>query len=312
MLKLIMNLLDTASERLEAWAGPAPHTPLAKPPNATYRAYTKEFDVIADGAALAAASKRLTPEAPVPEGEPIDLEPFVDKLRANCKAMTDRLRQTLTPEERADTFVTLLFDQSGSLRAGKIYLAMAEVAEALADALSDANVATDVLGFTTVRWKGGNARLKWLKNGRPSYPGRLNDLLHIVHTNGTPGPHHFAAMRNESLFKENVDGEALEWACSRALEKARSRKVVIVVSDGAPVDDSTLLSNWPSILHDHIKQVANHIAASTNIVLGGIGVEHNVQSYYPNVVVAKPITQLAEVAPNFIEKMIALAHQPSH
>jgi cobaltochelatase CobT len=311
MLKLVMKLLDAASERLEAWAGPAPHAPLAKPPNAAYRAYTKEFDVIVDGAALATASKTLTPEAPAPERESIDLEPFVEKLRTNCKAMSDRLRQTRTPEERADTFVTLLFDQSGSLRAGKIYLAMAEVAEALADALSDADVAIDVLGFTTVRWKGGKARLKWLEDGGPSYPGRLNDLLHIVHTNGTPGPHHFAAMRNESLFKENVDGEALDWACSRALENTRSRKVVIVISDGAPVDDSTLMSNWPSILHDHIKQVANDIAASTNIMLGGIGVEHNVQTYYPNHAEAKPIERLADVAPDFVGKMIALAYEES-
>jgi cobaltochelatase CobT len=227
--------------------------------------------------------------------------------------MSARLQQTLTSQQREDTVVTLLFDHSGSLRPGRCYLAVAEVAEALADALTNASIATEVLGFTTSRWKGGLARKKWLADGRPALPGRLNDLLHVVHLDGSSGPrvgpHCFPVMREERLFKENIDGEALEWAQERLLENPRRRKVLIIVSDGAPVDDSTLSHNWSAILYDHVKGVSHRIASSTNIVLGGIGIEHSVQNYYSNEAVAKPIAQLAHVAPDFIEKMIAVAHR---
>jgi len=312
MLKLIMKLLDAASERLEAWAGTTSHTLQIKPPNATYRAYTTEFDLVIDGAALA-KSRNKPPADSVYQCPTIDLGAFVESLRANCTALTTRLQQTLTSAQRNETAVTLLFDHSGSLRHNKSYLAVAEVAEALADALTDASITTEILGFTTVRWKGGEAREKWITDGRPGLPGRLTDLLHVIHVDGSSGPrvgpHRFAIMRDELLLKENIDGEALEWAQARLLENPRRQKILIVVSDGAPVDDATLAYNWASILHDHVREVANRITASAEIVLGGIGIEHNVESYYPNHVTAKPLERLADVAAEFVGKMIALAHQ---
>jgi cobaltochelatase CobT len=315
MLKSILHHLRTTGERFAAWADLNDLSP-AKPLDATYRVYTKEFDIVIDGAKLAGSDKPKTPEYVTNPYAKIDLVAFermVEALRANCGALSARLQQTLTPKQRDDTVITLLFDHSGSLRAGACYLTIAEVAEALADALTSAGIATEILGFTTRRWEGGQSCEKWLKDGRPPLPGRLNDLLHIVHldASGGPrsGPHRFQSMRDERRYKENIDGEALEWAYARLLENTRRRRVLIIVSDGAPVDDSTLTHNWSSILHDHVKEVSHRIASSTNIVLGGIGIEHSVQNYYSNEAVAKPIAQLAHVAPDFIEKMIAVAHR---
>lgn len=314
MLKFVLHYLRTAGERFTAPPNDSP----PKPPDATYRIYTKEFDVVTNGAELANSDRRKAPEYVTNPYATIDLVAFermVERLRAACSELSARLQQTLAPEQRDDTVIALLFDHSGSLRPHACYLTIAEVAEGLADALTSAGIATEILGFTTSRWKGGQAFEKWLKAGRPSLPGRLNDLLHIVYldASGGPrrGPHRFPTMRDERRYKENIDGEALEWAVARLLQNTRSRKVLIVVSDGAPVDDATLTYNWPTILSDHAKEVADRIASTTNVVLGGIGIEHRVHFYYPNNAVAKPIEQLARVAPAFIEDMIALAHKSS-
>lgn len=316
MLKPLLRYLETAAEQFIAWAGPPDYLSIIKPPNATYRTYTTEFDETIDAATLLARFDQNVETQQTQINTHLAVEPAVhtlmmETLRANCSALTRGLERAFSPEERNDTAVTLLFDQSGSLR-GTNYLAIADVAEALADALTDARVATDVLSFTTVRWKGGRSREKWLKDGRPPPPGRLNDLLHVVHLDASggprPGPHRFPAMRRERLLKENIDGEALEWAHARLLANPRRRKVLIVVSDGAPVDDSTLTCNWASLLYDHVKEVSARITTST-VVLGGIGIEHDVHEFYPVGVKVKPIAQLADVAPAFIEKMIAAANR---
>lgn len=317
MFKSVLHYLRTAGERFtsRAESNAAPGLPPLKPCNATYRVYTKEFDLVVDGNLLPGSEHIRGSTSGINPYAMLDLVAFernADLLRANCSAMSSRLTQTLTSEQRHDTAITILFDHSGSLRAHAIYLAVAEVAEALADSLTSANIATEILGFTTRRWKGGKAREKWLNEGSPPLPGRLNDLLHIVYLDGSlgprPGPHRFPAMRDERLFKENIDGEALEWASKRLLANTRPRKILIVVSDGAPVDDATLTHSWSTILSDHVEEVANRIASTTNIILGGIGIEHRVHRYYPNDTVTT-IDQLSHIVPDFVERMNVLAHQ---
>lgn len=321
MLKALLRYLEEAAERYVEWAGPAPnlpHRPLPKPPDASYRIYTAEFDETIDAAAFVAhsngvieAQESSLQSRAIPNS--VARAPFVATLRANCASMTERLQRSLTREQRDDTVVSLLFDHSGSLR-GTTYLAVAEVAEALADALTDADIATDVLSFTTVRWKGGLSRAKWLKDGRPKMPGRLNDLLHVVHldASGGPrkGPHKFPVMRLAHILKENIDGEALDWAHARLQTNPRRRRILVMVSDGAPVDEATLTYNWSTILVDHLLEVIAQIQAS-DTVLGGLGIQHELKNYFANSIAAKPIDELANVAPQFVEQMIKRAHDES-
>jgi cobaltochelatase CobT len=314
MLKAFLRYLETAAERYVARNAPSHLLPPVKPPGATYRIFTTEFDETIDGIALLARSDEVMERLQIDPYINVDLPAFataIERLRANCRALTTRLQDALPEEQRDDTVITLLFDHSGSLR-GTNYLIVAEVAEALADALTGAGIATEVLGFTTSRWRGGRSYQKWLKENRPPLPGRLNDLRHIVYLDGSngpvTGPHRFPAMRREHLFKENIDGEALEWAYARLLAHARPRKILIIISDGAPVDDATLTHSWHSILVDHLKEVSARISTS-EILLGGLGIERSVGAFYPRSAFAKPIAQLAEVAPRFVEELIALAHQ---
>lgn len=284
----------------------------AKPDGAKYRAYTTEFDETIDGATFL----RRAMDCKGPNTLSINRYVNVDyaafaklakSIRTNCMTLSGQL-QLLPSTNRDDMIVTLLFDHSGSLR-GLHALVVTELAEALADALTSAGIATDILGFTTVRWKGGRAREKWLSDGRPRFPGRLNDLLHIIHLDGSNGPsrgpHQFPAMSHEHMLKENIDGEALAWASRRLLDNERNRKILIVFSDGAPVDDSTLYDNWPTILSDHAAEVAAGIAKSGKVVLGAVGIEHAVDRYYPNNTTAESLSALATVAPNFVERLVS-------
>mgnify|MGYP001479782106 CR=1 FL=1 len=289
----------------------------AKPADASYRVYTTEFDEVIDGATLFVRADTA------PQNQPVKINPYVNvdydalmrmsaNLRTNCRELHAHLVQTLSRDARDDTIVSLLFDHSGSLR-GLPALAIAETAEALADALTSAGIATEVLGFTTVRWRGGRSREKWANDGCPPLPGRLNDVLYIVHVDGSigpvPGPHSFPGMRHDIVFKENIDGEALEWASGRLIANCRSKKILIVVSDGAPVDDSTLNDNWPTILTDHAEQVASQIASSNGVKLGAVGIGYSVGCYYPRSTTAEDLTALATVVPAFVGEMVLDAHR---
>lgn len=308
MLRSVLRFL----EGFVSWAGQAPIPPLIKPPDASYRIYTTEFDETIDGAEFGRLSNGGI------ASPAIVINPYLASvaktLRDNCSRLSSRLTLSLTLEQRANTVVAFLFDHSGSLR-GAAGLLLAELAEALADALTDAGIATEILGFTTVRWKGGKSREKWLRDGRPERPGRLNDLLHIVHLDGSngprPGPHKFRAMRFESLFKENIDGEALDWACSRMRSNSRTRKIIIAVSDGAPVDDATIACNWSTILSEHLIEVSARIASLPDITLGGIGIGYGIERFYMHSAAIKRIEALADVAPNFVERLIMGAVPPA-
>ncbi|MCL6730066.1 cobaltochelatase subunit CobT [Sphingomonas hankyongi] len=198
--------------------------------------------------------------------------------------------------EFKDTVVSLLIDNSGSMRGRPIAIA-AICADILARTLERCGVATEVLGFTTRGWKGGQSREAWLAAGRPPKPGRLNDLRHIVYKRADePYRHarrHLGLMMREGLLKENIDGEALLWAHNRLLARSEERRILMVISDGAPVDDSTASANGGSYLERHLRQIIDWIEKRSTIELIAIGIGHDVTRYYSRAVTIMDADQLA-------------------
>ncbi|MCV6587235.1 MAG: cobaltochelatase subunit CobT [Marinibacterium sp.] len=198
--------------------------------------------------------------------------------------------------EFRDTVVTLLLDNSGSMRGRPISIA-AICADVLARTLERCNVKVEILGFTTRAWKGGQAREAWLADGRPQTPGRLNDLRHIIYK-GADAPWRrvrpkLGLMMKEGLLKENIDGEALEWAHRRMLARREQRKILMVISDGAPVDDSTLSVNPANYLEKHLRNVIAMIEKRQMVELLAIGIGHDVTRYYDRAVTITDVEQLA-------------------
>ena len=269
---------------------------------ASYRAYTTDFDVIATAADLNRHLGHLSPF----DGAQLDqawrevqsgLAHWRTRLHLLASEADGRIRARLPADERASTIVTLLFDQSGSMRGQKMLFAAA-TADVAREFLVTLGVRCEILGFTTVRWRGGRSRRRWnWRLRRPRRPGRLNDLLHIVYHDAddvrasTGGPE-LAQMLRHDLPKENVDGEAIEWACQRLLSRAERRKLLIVVSDGAPVDDSTLSVNSGSYLERHLRQVIGWIESRSPVELSAIGIGHDVTRYYARAVTIMDAEQL--------------------
>ncbi len=195
-----------------------------------------------------------------------------------------------------DTVVTLLIDNSGSMRGRPISIA-AISADILARTLERVGVKTEILGFTTRAWKGGQAREAWLADGRPPQPGRLNDVRHIVYKQADEpwrrAKKSLGLMMREGLLKENIDGEALVWAHDRLLRRPEERKILMVISDGAPVDDSTLSVNSGSYLERHLRQVIGWIESRSPVQLVAIGIGHDVTRYYNRAVTIMDAEQLA-------------------
>ena len=198
--------------------------------------------------------------------------------------------------EFRDTCVTLLIDNSGSMRGRPISIA-AICADVLARTLERCQVKVEILGFTTRAWKGGQSREKWLAEGRKQGPGRLNDLRHIVYK-GADAPwrrvrDNLGLMMKEGLLKENIDGEALEWAHRRMLARREQRKILMVISDGAPVDDSTLSVNSANFLEKHLRDVIAMVERRKAVELLAIGIGHDVTRYYERAVTITDVEQLA-------------------
>lgn len=198
--------------------------------------------------------------------------------------------------EFKDTVVTLLIDNSGSMRGRPISIA-AISADVLARTLERCNVKVEILGFTTKAWKGGQSREDWLKSGREPNPGRLNDLRHIIFK-GADSPwrrarRNLGLMMREGLLKENIDGEALEWAHRRLQQRPEQRKIMMVISDGAPVDDSTLSVNPSNYLERHLRDVIDMIERKSPVELLAIGIGHDVTRYYERAVTITDVEQLA-------------------
>ena len=198
--------------------------------------------------------------------------------------------------EFRDTCVTLLLDNSGSMRGRPISIA-AICADVLARTLERCSVKVEILGFTTRAWKGGQARERWLAAGRPAAPGRLNDLRHIIYKGAdTPWRRvrpNLGLMMKEGLLKENIDGEALEWAHRRLSARPEARKVLMVISDGAPVDDSTLSVNPANFLEKHLRDVIALVERRRAVELIAIGIGHDVTRYYQRAVTITDVEQLA-------------------
>jgi cobaltochelatase CobT len=198
--------------------------------------------------------------------------------------------------EFRDTCVTMLLDNSGSMRGRPISIA-AICADVLARTLERSAVKVEILGFTTRAWKGGQSREKWLASGRPPGPGRLNDLRHIIYK-GADAPWrrvrpNLGLMMKEGLLKENIDGEALEWAHRRMLARPEARKILMVISDGAPVDDSTLSVNPANFLEKHLRDVIAMVERRKAVELIAIGIGHDVTRYYQRAVTITDAEQLA-------------------
>jgi cobaltochelatase CobT len=208
--------------------------------------------------------------------------------------------------EFRDTIVTLLIDNSGSMRGRPISIA-AISADILARTLERCGVKVELLGFTTRAWKGGQSREKWLADGRPPNPGRLNDLRHIVYKEADEpwrrARKNLGLMMREGLLKENIDGEALLWAHNRLIGRVEERKILMVISDGAPVDDSTLSVNSGTYLERHLRQVIAWIEARSPVELIAIGIGHDVTRYYQKAVTIMDAEQLGGT---MVEQLAAL------
>ena len=218
------------------------------------------------------------------------------------KIITDPLTPLSFKQEKdtkfKDTIVTILVDSSGSMR-GRSMTTAAISADIIGATLDRCNIKTEILGFTTKHWKGGDSRKLWVECGKPNNPGRLNDLSHIIFKPADlawrRAKKNLGLMLREGLLKENVDGEALLWACSRLFKRPEQRQILMVISDGAPVDDSTLSTNSTSYLDNHLKSVIKDIENKTDIDLIAIGIGHDVTRYYSKAVTIHRAEELGGV-----------------
>src|SRR5215467_277450 len=258
---------------------------IGNPPPQDYRAYTTEFDGVIHGDEIPALAG---PELEASFQEKVSgAEPELSRWRTAAEpAAVEAARAHASKhsvDDLKDTVACLLLDHSGSLRGQPAVLATA-IAEIVADYWSRIGIRYEILGFTTLSWKGGRSRKKWIESGRPPNPGRLCDLLHIVYRTAddqySGAPRSIRNLMREELTKENVDGEAVAWAAGRLRNRHQARKILIVVSDGGPVDDSTLAANAPDYLDRHLRKVIASINAAGDIWLIGIGLGHDVASYY--------------------------------
>ena len=197
-----------------------------------------------------------------------------------------------------DTIVTLLIDNSGSMRGRPITIA-AICADILSRTLERCSVKVEILGFTTKNWKGGQSRELWNKSSKPKAPGRLNDLRHIVYkaadTHWRQAKNNLGLMLKEGLLKENIDGEAISWAYNRIKKRKEERKILMVISDGAPVDDSTLSVNSGDFLEKHLKKMVKFIENKTEIEVLAIGIGHDVSRYYDKAIKITDVNELGDV-----------------
>ena len=231
-----------------------------------------------------------------------DLEEGILDTARLTRVITDPTASLAFKEEEdtefRDTVVTILIDNSGSMR-GRPIMVAAVCADILARTLERCGVKTEILGFTTRAWKGGSSREDWLKAGKPPQPGRLNDLRHIVYK-AADAPwrrarRNLGLMMREGLLKENIDGEALMWAHHRLLGRPEARRILMVISDGAPVDDSTLSVNSGHYLERHLREVIAEIEGKSPVQLIAIGIGHDVTRYYRRAVTIVDVEQLAGV-----------------
>lgn len=296
--------------------------------NQEYKVFCKDFDEVVDADNLCSSEelKRLRDR----------LDQLIDPSKSVISKLANRLQRLLLAQQRRswefdkeegildssklhkiitdpltplsfkteketsfkDTVLTMLVDSSGSMR-GRSMTTAAISANIIGSTLDKCNIKTEILGFTTKHWKGGDSRKLWVECGKPSSPGRLNDLRHIIFKPADlawrRAKKNLGLMLREGLLKENVDGEALLWASSRLMKRPEQRKILMVISDGAPVDDSTLSTNSTSYLDNHLKQVISEIENRTELELIAIGIGHDVTKYYKKAVTIHRAEELGNV-----------------
>jgi cobaltochelatase CobT len=332
--------LDNMLDELEQIEAPEPWRPntsvLDNPEAFGYKVFTREFDeeIAADqlsspeelerlrayldrelralSSAVARLANRLQRRLLAQQNRAWDFDLEEGTLDASRlpRVIIDPMHALSFKRERdtdfRDTVVTLLLDNSGSMR-GRPIMVAACCADILARTLERCGVKVEILGFTTRAWKGGQAREQWLAAGKPQGPGRLNDLRHIIYkTADSPwrrAKRSLALMMREGLLKENIDGEALAWAHRRLLARPEQRRILMMISDGAPVDDSTLSVNSGSYLEQHLRQVIDEIETRSPIELIAIGIGHDVTRYYRRAVT---ITDPSELAGAMTDKLVEL------
>ncbi len=269
-----------------------------------YSIFTTDFDVEISGAKLCAT---LAPGAQALWQEQIrafERATELERTRTglNGLAAVDKVLGR-HPDIAATTAVSVLVDHSGSLRGQKAMIACL-LTLMVGDFLERLGVKFEILGFTTAAWRGGQSRRLWISKGRPANPGRLNDLMHIRYREAsdphgaTPGTIYH--LLRSGLLKENIDGEALFWASERLKNLNAARNVILVISDGAPVDDSSLAENGPRFLWDHLKAVIEDVVATPGFSLAGIGIDHDVGGLYPSALKVDRLDQISERLPGFL------------
>jgi cobaltochelatase CobT len=286
-------------------------------PGRPYQVYCRDFDLEVEAgkldavlAALPARDRKASRHFAGIEARSLpDIERDVAARRAsrepNLLQAAARIRVATSQDTLDDTIVSLLIDHSGSMAGQPIFFA-ARAAMVASDLLHDLGAKQEVLGFTTVRWTGGASREKWLRAGRPPYPGRLNDLLHIVYCGAGERLHarDCMTMLRQDLLKENIDGEAIEWAASRLRRRGERHKYMIVMSDGASVDDSTLHENGDAYMERHLLDVMHGIAQAGDIELAAIGLGHPVERYYARSITVAAPEELDGAVLRLIEQLL--------
>ncbi len=282
--------------------------PVRFDPKRPYQIYTRDFDVEikvdeldAFFATLPDSDRRWAEHFPK-----VDTQQLYELEQKLAAKRTSSIRPNAGVK---DVIVTLLIDHSGSMR-GEPILFAARAALVASDLLDGLGAKQEVLGFTTARWKGGLSREKWLRDGHPSYPGRLNDLMHVIYCSAGEkvGARHCAAMLRQDLLKENIDGEAIDWAASRLRRRKEGRKHLIVLFDGAPVDDSTLLENGDGYLHHHLIKVISDIEQVGDIQLAAIGIGRSIQPYFKKGTTISSPEQLESTVAQLIERLLDEPH----
>ncbi|HTO60877.1 MAG TPA: cobalamin biosynthesis protein CobT [Bradyrhizobium sp.] len=285
-----------------------------------YRAYTTRFDREVSARELDTVLGPLSPSARLAVDEAwhaleTGLLPWKTRLLVTAAEVSAKLRTELTDGACADTAVALLIDQSGSMRGQKMLFATASV-DVTQEFLATLGITCEVLGFTTSRWRGGRSRSRWKWRFRPSHPGRLNDLLHIVYrsaddTRASTGSWHLRQMLRPDLTKENIDGEALHWAAQRLRRLPQRSKHLIIVSDGAPVDDSTILANGLGYLGDHLQTVVKSITDAGDIRLAAIRIGQVEANPYPVSIDVKAPDALGHALIELLSRVLPYSSKPA-
>ncbi|WP_212744771.1 cobaltochelatase CobT-related protein [Parasedimentitalea maritima] len=273
-----------------------------------YSIFTTEFDVELTGDEL---GRELSAKDRTIWQAQIDAYQAATELERTRAALISAARISDVLAQNNDfrsTTVSIVVDHSGSLKGQRAIIACLMV-QMIGDFLSRLGVKFEILGFTTAAWKGGNSRKRWISKGRPKNPGRLNDLLHICYRKASstnPGcPWSIHHILRSAVLKENIDGEAVFWAAERLKNQGSDQNLIIVISDGAPVDDSTLHENGTELLWRHLESVVSDVVATQGFRIAGIGIDHDVSRLYPINLKVDRLEQISTKLPDFLGSLFS-------